>query len=395
MPVYWKINQLFDKPEVFQYSSGFQPIYHPTFKHDVLRGFSQGERLSFRVKGREAVFRFLTHAWSGAVELSGGRHLERANLFSENEEQKAIKVTFADDGPHDISATIVPPDADLSNGQEVWLIGVELSEAQDWLPKSQPISKNCSLTKGTYGTFLTLNRDSVIGASIVGNGAWAAHDLELMKRFVEPGMTVLDVGANIGHHTVAFSSMVGPLGRVIAFEPQTEIFRILSANCVINGCHNVVAYQSCVGETAGAVNLYPVAYDADTNFGALGVDPASIEGGRATGERVRIDRLDTLLGELPTPLSRCDFIKIDVQSFELFVLRGAVDTLRTFRPVLFLEVAPYWMSKFYDYKEIYDFLWDLDYEIDHISDPGVPAGSIKQWSGRSGEEWDILAKPKA
>ena len=108
-----------------------------------------------------------------------------------------------------------------------------------------------------------------------------------------------------------------------------------------------------------------------------------------------LPRWNSSLGRLARPLPACDFIKIDVQSFELFVLRGGIETLKRFRPTLFLEISPFWMSKYYDYKEIYKLLTELNYDVHHVSYPEVPVGQVKEWSGRESEEWDILARPKS
>jgi len=389
----WKAQQLLDKPEVLQFSQGVSPVYHQRYNHEALKIPDPGERFTIRFTGKQSALHFLTHGWSGKIEIEIAGRKEQRDLYSHDEGEITIPINLVDDGPHELVGTVLPIRNMASKGYEAWLIGVDVQEDQEWSPKSQPISHNCSITRGQYGTFLTLNNDTVIGASIVGTGSWAPHDLERMKKYIKRGMTVLDIGANIGHHTVAFSAMVGAKGRVVSFEPQTEIFRVLSANCVINGCQNVSTFQSCVGDKPGTVKLYPVVYEKKTNFGALGVDPASMNGSDTKGERARIDTLDNLLSELEHPLTSCDFIKIDVQSFELFVLKGAAETLKRLKPVLFLEIAPHWMSKFYDYKEVYEFLWALGYKIEHPSDPSVVDGEIKAWSGRQGEEWDIFAIP--
>ena len=258
---------------------------------------------------------------------------------------------------------------------------------------SLTVSETCTLTHGDYGVFLTLSKDNVVGASIANVGAWASHDLETMSQFIKPGMTVVDVGANVGHHTVAFAKMVGNAGRVIAYEPQCEMFRLLAANCVMNGCRNVDIHQTCVGEAAGEVRLFPISYEETNNFGGLGIDPQSIDGRTGQGELCRIDSLDSLLAG--SGVSSCDFIKIDVQAFELFVLRGALKTIAVSKPPLFLEIAPFPMKPLYDYRAVYELLWSMGYETRHPGDDRVGPREVKRWSGIAEEEWDIVAVPSA
>jgi len=390
--------QLFQiAPAYFRFSEGFNFAYLQLapINADVLCCKNVNETLELVTTGGQVALLFHTHAWCGAIQIEVNGTVQNHSLYAEKHGFKTIALVSADDTPlHIIIRTGAPADP-LAKGHEVWLAAVDFDQPQDWRqPRSQPITPYCSLTRGEYGSFLTLASDITIGADIVRTGVWAPKDVELFKSLIQPGMTVLDIGANIGHHTVVYSSLVGHKGRVIAFEPQTVIYQILAANVAINGCLNTHIIQSCVGDSEGFAYLYPVSYNNPTNFGALGIDTAAAERGDKKGERCRIATLDQLLSELAEPLTRCDFIKIDVQSYELFVLNGGQEILAKFRPVLFLEISPFWMLKNYDYREIYRFLWNAGYTIEHPSDPTVKPGEIKEWSGQESEEWDILARPK-
>ena len=352
----------------------------------------QGQGSFELVADGEVTLLFHTHAWCGSVHLqvNDGERVE--SLYSESHGFRTVTVPAQAGSSHIVVRTGAPADPQ-AKGHEVWLAAVDFATEQQWQPRSMPVTSHCMLTRGECGSFLTLSADNTIGANIVRTGVWAPQDVAFFRTVIQPDMTVLDIGANIGHHSVLYSSLVGPHGRVIAFEPQAVIYKVLAGNLAINGCENTEAIQSCVGEGEGTVHLFPVNYSGSSNFGALGVDMAADARGDAKGELCRVASLDRLLAERYRPIDRCDFIKIDVQSFELFVLKGGRRTLERFRPVLFLEVAPHWMAKSYDYREIYEFLWGLGYEIEHPSDPAVPAGQVKAWSGRETEEWDIVARP--
>lgn len=390
----WLIRQLEQQSAgALKFSSGFRYAYlnRPPVNSDVLTTERVNETIELRAEGPWVRLLFHTHAWCGGVTIDANGTSQHVDLYSADHGFKEVVLTAGASGTLDVFITTgAKPNAEAKANQ-TWLASIEFAQPQTWTPKSRPVTPTCTLTHGTFGSFLTLTNDTIIGASIVREGCWAPKDVELFQSLIEPGMTVLDVGANIGHHTVVYGSLVGPEGHVVAVEPQSTIFRLLAANTVLNGGRNTQLIQACVGEEEGFVHLFPVSYEAATNFGALGVDPKP-ETRAAKGERCRVAQLDVLLAELATPLERVDFIKIDVQSFELFVLRGARETLARFKPTLFLEIAPYWMSKSYDYRLIYEFLWELGYEIEHLSDSTVPPGAIKEWSGRHGEEWDILAR---
>ncbi|MFP3733211.1 FkbM family methyltransferase, partial [Bacillus sp. SIMBA_006] len=72
---------------------------------------------------------------------------------------------------------------------------------------------------------------------------------------VRQGDTVVEVGANIGSHTVMLSQAVGDSGVVFAFEPQRHVFQVLCANLVINHCLNVRANQCAIGDTDGTIDF--------------------------------------------------------------------------------------------------------------------------------------------
>jgi len=391
----WLIQQLEKSSNgAFRFSPGFKYVYlgRPEFDANVLMTDAADQLITLRSDSGVVTLVFHVHAWSGSIFLTVNGDTRTIDLYAATHGYRSIDIET--NGQTDIEIRTGAQRHEDSQGNEVWLAAVEFSVPQQWRSQSMPVSPWCTLTHGQNGTFLTLTNDTVIGSSIVNTGVWASRDVELFESLIEPGMTVIDIGANIGHHTVVYSKLVGPRGRVISIEPQTIIFRMLAANAVINGCSNVELINCCVGESSGYVNLFPIDYSSRTNFGALGVAPGSDEGAAGSGEKVRIDTLDTLLSELIHPLEACDFIKIDVQTFELFVLRGALQTLNAFRPTLFLEISPFWMRKYYDYKEIYKLLFSIDYEIIHISDPSIRPGAIKGWSGQDNEEWDILARPK-
>src|ERR1700674_2910593 len=200
------------------------------------------------------------------------------------------------------------------------------------------IAPDLVMTEGTEGTFLLPALDNAISRQIVETGAWAAHDVALFRKLVRAGQTVLDIGANVGHHSVVFSKLVGPEGSVLAFEPQQIIFNFLCANLALNGCRNVRPFQVAVGDGVGFIPMCGADYSKEGNWGAL---PISKRPEFQVGERVPLTMIDTVIEDWPRPVH---FMKIDVQTFELFVLRGAEKTIRRDCPTIFVEISPYWMQ---------------------------------------------------
>ena len=176
-----------------------------------------------------------------------------------------------------------------------------------------------------HGIMLYNVYDQYMGRSYDTYGEDQEQELRLLSRFIRPGQVVLDVGANIGTHTIFFSKLTGPTGRVIAFEPQRIIFQNLCANLALNALTNVHALWCGAGANEGRLFVPPIDYQAPNNFGGLSLKQS------AQGEpvpRIAIDGLN---------LPACHFIKIDVEGMENEVLAGAAKTIAAFQPILFLE----------------------------------------------------------
>lgn len=271
-------------------------------------------------------------------------------------------------------------------------------------PAILQLSPKLDLVTARVGDLITLRNDSGVSESIRTKGVWANQDVDLFSRLIRPGMFVADVGAYIGHHTVHFSRLVGLDGLVVAFEPQRVPFRVLNANLLLNGCSNVDAFNCAIGAKPGVVELWP--HKPQANFGAVpvvmhksGAVPVVQYKGEISygqgGESVDLSTLDLMLSRYRKAGRKLDFIKIDVQAFELFVLQGTMEILSVDRPQIFFEVSPFWMESLmgYDYRKIHELLEMLGYlVVDPHGDHDKP--TRRRWSGDQDEEWDCLAIPK-
>jgi FkbM family methyltransferase len=156
-------------------------------------------------------------------------------------------------------------------------------------------------------------------------------ELNYLQQILLPGMTFVDAGACYGIYTLAASKMVGPQGRVMAFEPASRVFRVLRNNIALNGLTNVLAYRLALTKTRGKAHLY---HHPNVGCDSLGKDPSFTE----TAEEVATESLDNVLGKLPD--SRVDVIKMDVEGAEELVLRGAEAVLGTKHPIVIFEIYP-------------------------------------------------------
>jgi FkbM family methyltransferase len=147
--------------------------------------------------------------------------------------------------------------------------------------------------------------------------------LEALQKIVRPGIIFLDVGANIGNHTLFAEKFLGA-GEVIAIEPNPDAIEILRLNIALNGLRrvNLQHLGFALSDAAESFDITVV----ENNIGWATLNPS--EGGA-----IRSVVGDDLFAERPI-----DFIKIDVETMEMHVLRGLARTIARNRPLMFIEV---------------------------------------------------------
>jgi FkbM family methyltransferase len=149
---------------------------------------------------------------------------------------------------------------------------------------------------------------------------------------------VLDIGSNVGLTAIGFDQLV-PEGKVFAFEPSPQNYRLLQKNLKENSCLRVEAVNKAVGSSTGEVSFFDVPGYGAGSF-ALN-DVSQLAARHHAEDRIEIPcvRIDDFVEDLG--LDRIDLIKIDVEGFELDVLEGARKTLARFRPITILEFNSY------------------------------------------------------
>jgi FkbM family methyltransferase len=161
--------------------------------------------------------------------------------------------------------------------------------------------------------------------------------ITFIRKTVKPGMTVLDIGANIGFYTLLFSRLVGKEGRVIAFEPDALNFSHLMANT--KDLANVTACHMACAEKSQTLKLYL----SDT----FNVDHQTFDSGegRAYVETESVS-IDDYLRNNDRHNRKIDFIKVDVQGYDFYAIKGAVETIRNASSLVILgEMWPYALHK--------------------------------------------------
>ena len=176
-----------------------------------------------------------------------------------------------------------------------------------------------------HGYMIYNKHDQYVGYSFLHYGEFSQKEVELFEQIIFPGMVVLDIGANIGAHTLFFAEKLKGTGVVFAFEPQRIVFQTLCGNVALNSIVNTHCFHAAIGAEIGNTMIPLMDYHKEANYGGLSM------GNVAQGESVQVLTIDGL------GLPKCDFMKIDVEGMEREVLLGSAQTIKKHRPIIYAE----------------------------------------------------------
>jgi FkbM family methyltransferase len=207
---------------------------------------------------------------------------------------------------------------------------------------------NPNILKTDFGVFVMKNDTHL--------SRWVEQDRRLdhahryiakFKRYIPIGGTVIDCGTSIGDHTVTYASMVGPEGTVLGFEANPDVAECCALNLAIYP--NTKIYNVGLSDDVGVAGI-----DRSDNVGASSLN--------ANGREVMLTPLDQWTKEL----KRIDFIKVDIEGFEVRFLVGAKETLNKFSPVILMEVNEGALAKqgfkpkdIFEWLEMNHYKWEV------------------------------------
>ena len=184
------------------------------------------------------------------------------------------------------------------------------------------------------GLQLTLIPGNETSRSVFVTGHYEPNEFCLLAKILKPGMTFIDVGANMGLYTLFAARRVGEMGWVVAIEPSVREMKMLEHNVEQNGLRNLRLQKVAVADGDAEVELLVAGLEnsGHNTLGAFGYNTTLDH-----REKVRAVRLDQLVRS--ENLERVDVIKMDIEGTELAALRGGSETLRRFHPLLLLELS--------------------------------------------------------
>ena len=196
------------------------------------------------------------------------------------------------------------------------------------------------------GEILFPGADRVMSEIITETGQWEPAELTWLSRHIEPGMTCVDVGANVGYFACWMSRLTGPRGSVVAIEPRPDLLPLLRRNIAQLAYPNVTVVPKAAGASCDTVRLFlnernhgdSRAFDPRlTTGGGTHVDHGFAESPAWTD--VAGVTVDSLFPDRPVHV-----VLTDTQGWDHQVLRGMRQTILRHQPVILTEFVPQWVS---------------------------------------------------
>lgn len=234
-----------------------------------------------------------------------------------------------------------------------------------------------------FGGSFFVDARSALFRRIIEDGVYEPVLSALCRESSNPARDVLDIGANVGFHSVMFGRWL-TTGRVVAVEPTRNALARLHRNLARNAvADKVTVFEGVVSDSPGVVEIKTIA--GREEYSSIGeMAHPSIAGVQWQAERVASSTVDQLVLEHGL---KPGFMKIDVEGAEHLVIQGAGNTLGTHRPTLLLELSnPLLRSNGSSSQSVIDQIAAYDYEITDPLNPGVTPGQR--------EFGDILCRPR-
>jgi len=197
------------------------------------------------------------------------------------------------------------------------------------LPNPSKVGKHVLKTIHGVKLLIDPSKDKGVELALFQTGTYEKGTIQLLEKYLNPGSSFLDIGANIGLMSVIASKWVGEKGTVYAVEANPNTVSILQMNIELNQCKNIELLPVALSDEKGTAVLFE---NWEVNRGGASLIS---QGSEEQGMEVKMERLDDLFQE-ETPIH---LVKIDVEGFEPQVLRGGMFWFRKQLPIFIIEVS--------------------------------------------------------
>ncbi len=203
-------------------------------------------------------------------------------------------------------------------------------------------------------TFNGLDRRGV-PFDILNFDCYEKEDENVLFSLLQDDAVILDIGANIGWYSLLFSKRL-PLAKIYSFEPIETTYRHLITNITLNKADNVFPYNIGLSEKEGSSIYYYFPGGA-----VLASEKNLLSCPKAQEIVCKVELLDKIVSTYK--INKIDLIKCDVEGAELSVIKGGLNSIKTYLPILFIELFERWSIQFnYHPNDVINLLNELGYE---------------------------------
>lgn len=208
--------------------------------------------------------------------------------------------------------------------------------------KQAPFFKEIHVLGLSFWLMLKPRQNGCIDEVITTTGTWETELGASLKKHVRTGDICVDIGANIGYHSMFVAAHLAHTGKVYAFEPIKALCDQIAASVTKNNFSNVILSNTALGEQPGTVPMSirkeNMGESSIGSYNDLRLAPIS------STEMITVDTLDSAL----RAEAAVNVIKIDTEGYEFEALKGGKDTLERHHPLIFMEFSPMFYEN--DYK---------------------------------------------
>lgn len=181
------------------------------------------------------------------------------------------------------------------------------------------------------------SKDTYLGLFLSVKKSYEPIQTKLLLEELKEGNNFFDVGANVGYYSVLASKKVGASGKVFSFEPDKENLALLHENVMLNELNNIKVFDLALGITEGLI-------DFKSSKNHKGISAVTVSEEERGDYKVNITTLDSFV--LQNSITNIDFIKIDVEGYEMNVLNGGKNVLsNSVNTKMFVELNPQSLRK--------------------------------------------------
>ncbi len=197
------------------------------------------------------------------------------------------------------------------------------------------MSNNVNIVKqkAKHGIFSYYKNDKFLAKSFKEYGEYSEYEVNLFKYLTNPGDNIIEVGSNIGAHTVPIAKHISNKGIVYALEPQTQNYKILVKNINENKLTNTKIYKLAATNSIGEAYINTFAEDKLNNFGSARISNKK----NINSETIKTTTLDDLLFDKFDEKKILKLIKCDAQGQEENIINGSTKLIEKFNPFLYVE----------------------------------------------------------